>query len=229
MLIHASPLNFYPRPPCGGRPGCSIRWGASTPFLSTSPLRGTTIDPLCDQIQEELFLSTSPLRGTTWWRCRSCPPPCHFYPRPPCGGRRFAFAELGADIVFLSTSPLRGTTPGFGHVGNISCISIHVPLAGDDRWRSRSYPRTHDFYPRPPCGGRLLPRGSCASRPYFYPRPPCGGRLAGFTVVDMTLKFLSTSPLRGTTGQRAEQLHFVLAFLSTSPLRGTTSSAGSPC
>ena len=43
---------------------------------------------------------------------------------------------LGA--VFLSTSPLRGTTGRGGDVGGAEQISIHVPLAGDDRRRRRA-------------------------------------------------------------------------------------------
>ena len=57
----------------------------------------------------------------------------HFYPRPPCGGRREIPSNAPVTVsLFLSTSPLRGTTdrrPGKGR---------HQP----------------HFYPRPPCGGR---------------------------------------------------------------------------
>ena len=35
-------------------------------------------------------------------------------------------------------------------------ISIHVPLAGDDPTQCNFAPRSADFYPRPPCGGRHL-------------------------------------------------------------------------
>ena len=37
------PSHFYPRPPCGGRPMSSWPVQTSTLFLSTSPLRGTTL------------------------------------------------------------------------------------------------------------------------------------------------------------------------------------------
>ena len=36
----------------------------------------------------------------------------------------------------------------------IFSISIHVPLAGDDRRREKILHRQNNFYPRPPCGGR---------------------------------------------------------------------------
>ena len=43
-------------------------------------------------------------------------------------------------------------------------ISIHVPLAGDDRVRILDGIEHHNFYPRPPCGGRLR-ESVCRSRP----------------------------------------------------------------
>ena len=147
-------LHFYPRPPCGGRPnfGCGIHaerlisihvplagddslslsiCAAILGFLSTSPLRGTTLVfssrsalvvisihvPLAGDdldapkisVSVTTFLSTSPLRGTT-----------------PCS------CPLLVSLLFLSTSPLRGTTISAGPPGTAPAISIHVPLAGDD-------------------------------------------------------------------------------------------------
>ena len=101
--------NFYPRPPCGGRPSSVVPGGLVVGFLSTSPLRGTTgwvtswrarsnisiHVPLAGDDDLEIdghtlkitFLSTSPLRGTTTYISVEVPDPEHFYPRPPCGGR----------------------------------------------------------------------------------------------------------------------------------------------
>ena len=56
----------------------------------------------------------------------------------------------------------------------------------------------------------------------FYPRPPCGGRLEQLALDLPRFLFLSTSPLRGTTGGYATRTAAGSAFLSTSPLRGTT-------
>ena len=84
-------------------------------FLSTSPLRGTTVVYLSRKGCLAIFLSTSPLRGTTRPRYKQGAGSRYFYPRPPCGGRRR------------------------GHSGPVDAggISIHVPLAGDDRPGSR--------------------------------------------------------------------------------------------
>ena len=128
----ASRKNFYPRPPCGGRPVSS---GAGDHGVE------------------------------------------NFYPRPPCGGRPRHKRACTETWRFLSTSPLRGTTHRGITGGAVAAISIHVPLAGDDRWKPR--------------------RPSPAA--YFYPRPPCGGRLRRRYILGQKWEFLSTSPLRGTT------------------------------
>ena len=57
-------MDFYPRPPCGGRPDARHSNMDKRAFLSTSPLRGTTQQRAYREANRE-FLSTSPLRGTT--------------------------------------------------------------------------------------------------------------------------------------------------------------------
>ena len=150
-------------------------WNAA--FQSTFPLRGTTRIasfeiskprisihvPLAGNdailmgrlVRDPEFQSTFPLRGTT----------------------------LRASIVvdsyagFQSTFPLRGTTPGgFGRRGRRG-ISIHVPLAGNDRAQDST---TTLFW-------------------HFNPRSPCGERLEQYTRRLIVVRFQSTFPLRGTT------------------------------
>ena len=57
--------HFYPRPPCGGRRSWKFEYGHPCLFLSTSPLRGTTLSITDAEAVALTFLSTSPLRGTT--------------------------------------------------------------------------------------------------------------------------------------------------------------------
>ncbi len=128
----SSGRNFYPRPPCGGRPANALALEFSDPISIHVPLAGDDLDVFDDvgngrhiSIHVPLagddgklraaakrakeFLSTSPLRGTT----------------PQI---RVVFAYK----PFLSTSPLRGTTAsGVDRFADFG-ISIHVPLAGDD-------------------------------------------------------------------------------------------------
>ena len=77
-------------------------------------------------------------------------------------------------------------------------ISIHVPLAGDDR--------------------RSTTSGSLAL--YFYPRPPCGGRLSHLLHDPHLLHISIHVPLAGDDTMRDE--YNKRLSLSTSPLRGTT-------
>ena len=209
------------------------------------PLAGDDVQACVTQDKILVFLSTSPLRGTTV----------------------LSVARAWAAPQFLSTSPLRGTTISLAEYAALHGISIHVPLAGDDSIEpdaivalkiSIHVPLAGDdlhsvlvpvelrhFYPRPPCGGRLAEfcrrknaaaflstsplrgttgprRRSCRCAPHFYPRPPCGGRRFAFGGLVVGVKFLSTSPLRGTTRYRSPRNHLKFKFLSTSPLRGTT-------
>ena len=57
-----------------------------------------------------LFLSTLSLRrATTYWSVSSCTG-IHFYPRSPCGERRYSFAACSCFWIFLSTLSLRRAT-----------------------------------------------------------------------------------------------------------------------
>ena len=79
----------------------------------------------------------------------------YFYPRSPCGERRWLRCwQLAARD-----------------------ISIHALLAESDNANLRRHCSNDDFYPRSPCGERqanLLQNRR--QRKYFYPRSPCGER-----------------------------------------------------
>ena len=130
----------------------------------------------------------------------STPPPTNFYPRPPRGGRPTASRYLLLAATFLSTpSARRATAPWYGSLGAdglfLSTPSARRATASSDF----STPKTRDFYPRPPRGGRphsianickaaqflstpsarratLKPCPFCGGSANFYPRPPRGGR-----------------------------------------------------
>ena len=193
-------MHFYPHPPCEGRHRLAVLTGLRPGISIHVPLAGD--DAIADTITafNWIFLSTSPLRGTTGNSLVDVRFTVDFYPRPPCGGRPHSSCITVFPKPFLSTSPLRGTT------------TLRSWLRAAER----------NFYPRPPCGGRPGPQGvSDQGGGHFYPRPPCGGRQRLEMTGRRKEKFLSTSPLRGTT---VRLLALVLSrlFLSTSPLRGTT-------
>ena len=105
----------------------------------------------------DLFLSTFPLRGTSSMHTSN-----------------------GSQPQFLSTFPLRGTSILRQILLPVHVlISIHVPLAGNVCAVHTPSARRNNFYPRSPCGERLL---APQLGQYFH------------------LAFLSTFPLRGTSG-----------------------------
>ena len=57
----------------------------------------------------------------------------------------------------------------------------------------------HNFYPRPPRGGRPPRQTLWGSLLYFYPRPPRGGRQKIAPVIRPVLSFLSTPSARRAT------------------------------
>ena len=148
-------MNFYPRPPRGGRQQITTHDGVTATFLSTpSARRATTkIDKTKEDLQkisihalrEEGDPAQSPGgtdhqisihalreegdRSTT----HLAPRTSYFYPRPPRGGRRlYRRIETARKEVFLSTPSARRATG-----------------------RCRAYySRLRHFYPRPPRGGR---------------------------------------------------------------------------
>ena len=126
-------LNFYPRPPRGGRPASKRKFRDITKFLSTpSARRATGWEP---QDLENLY---------------------NFYPRPPRGGRLLdymgvptktaisihalreegdaATLTLRAQIENFYPRPPRGGRPGIPACrSGCSCISIHaLREEGDD-------------------------------------------------------------------------------------------------
>ena len=78
----------------------------------------------------------------------------NFYPRSPCGERRFCACSAGSVCLFLSTLSLRRAT---GAIGQLQCIP-------------------GNFYPRSPCGERHNRGVNLFRFEHFYPRSPCGER-----------------------------------------------------
>ena len=125
----------------------------------------------------------------------------YFYPRSPCGERHDGLIASANFCRFLSTLSLRRATLEQSSSYNAYMISIHALLAESDGLsyfyiikitrflstlslrRATSKIPLHcclitNFYPRSPCGERLLwALTGGLSYEYFYPRSPCGERL----------------------------------------------------
>ena len=167
---------FYPRPPRGGRQADPLWRPPHKEFLSTPSARRAT---LYSFIRDgyAVFLSTPSARRAT----QSGFPRRHswknFYPRPPRGGRLRYYGLPTERVAFLSTPSARRATICLTIRLHHRHISIHALREEGDKLTLYGDPRTKNFYPRPPRGGRPCTVLSEMVTPYFYPRPPRGGRL----------------------------------------------------
>ena len=78
-------MNFYPRPPRGGRQSSPYIWMMVLTFLSTPSAR----------------------RATTPWQAMPPAAP-YFYPRPPRGGRLSASRSISSSSLYFYPRPPRG-------------------------------------------------------------------------------------------------------------------------
>ena len=81
----------------------------------------------------------------------------------------------------------------------VSAISIHALLAESDMIHPRSCNAKSNFYPRSPCGERLICTNVKVPLLDFYPRSPCGERHGTRTASRYIIRFLSTLSLRRAT------------------------------
>ena len=152
-IRHIHQTHFYPRSPCGERPGKHAQPPTQQDFYPRSPCgerqstrqvkqtyRGISIHALLAESD-----SQQP-RGTT----RTT----YFYPRSPCGERPKKNRLPVSRCLFLSTLSLRRAT------------------------RENCEPVLHQshFYPRSPCGERHTNLRRHRRNNNFYPRSPCGER-----------------------------------------------------
>ncbi len=217
--------NFYPRSPCGERPAavhdcqhhidfyprspCGERRIGQTPirrqaeFLSTLSLRRATVGLVlaynnCEISIHALLAESDPQVGLPDLLR------CDFYPRSPCGERPLLLELYDRNHKFLSTLSLRRATRTLrNHLSNF-IISIHALLAESDPWAEPLLRWLWYFYPRSPCGERLVfecfsgrwkeflstlslrratprRRRCTAFQTYFYPRSPCGERHVSYS------------------------------------------------
>ena len=119
-------IDFYPRPPRGGRRMAWQCFYSDILFLSTPSARRATT-ALCKCILNAKFLSTpSARRATNCSNCHVCDI-FNFYPRPPRGGRLPAVLSLGFVLTdFYPRPPRGGRLSSQLTVHSIASISIHA-------------------------------------------------------------------------------------------------------
>ena len=191
-------LNFYPRSPCGERQALQAFLSVFSVFLSTLSLRRATAPVVIFRMTLLYFYPRSPC-GERRLKPRQTRTDTNFYPRSPCGERQPTSGILCINPLFLSTLSLRRATPSIQVQHLPKSISIHALLAESDHGEITGGYDQSDFYPRSPCGERLLSllplqrlspflstlslRRATPKQPkhqtqtqYFYPRSPCGER-----------------------------------------------------
>ena len=124
----------------------------------------------------------------------------YFYPRSPCG-ERLALRCSPAKVSVISIHALLAESDSARpETRQRDAISIHALLAESDRPKR---------YPAPACM-------------YFYPRSPCGERLLYPLETLVILTFLSTLSLRRATFGKINARGRIEIFLSTLSLRRAT-------
>ena len=214
-------MYFYPRSPCGERPGPKSITPDRYYFYPRSPCGER--QPTAGILRFYPLISIHALLAESDRRRQNIPNQNHnFYPRSPCGERRNQSIISQANRNFYPRSPCgeRRRRGVLCYLDNI--ISIHALLAESDAAIANAVLIASDFYPRSPCGERQIVAGLRSHTPNFYPRSPCGERRhAPRPCGSTTPIFLSTLSLRRATVY-ALKLARPMLFLSTLSLRRAT-------
>ena len=172
-----------------------------------------------------LFLSTLSLRRATPASIARAALYTNFYPRSPCGERRYPSAVSRPHAAISIHALLAESDLHISDYVRNADISIHALLAESDAHVVPVQHGCQDFYPRSPCGERLsihfvhlqinvflstlsLRRATSSfcpadsQRRHFYPRSPCGERPYIMIITICTALFLSTLSLRRATKPR---------------------------
>ena len=155
--------HFYPRSPCGERLWADTNYNLSD-IISIHALLAESDSPVDVLAVSALPISIHALlaesdRAESGQR-RS---PDNFYPRSPCGERRPAFSGPLMLRLFLSTLSLRRATTLGAAPPAPQDISIHALLAESDICNASTTTQGCHFYPRSPCGERLVHLAQAAS------------------------------------------------------------------
>ena len=213
---------FYPRSPCGERPG-TIGAAAGTAAISIHALLAESDNlPQTATNMQNYFYPRSPcgerphihstshgrpgisihalLAESDCWAPRTPGPNLYFYPRSPCGERPYGALkhvhEKEISIhALLAESDVGGAREEFAEKIFLSTLSLR---------RATSFIIRYSFV-----------------KIYFYPRSPCGERPPGPGPEPPTPGFLSTLSLRRATGQQSKT-STAQRFLSTLSLRRAT-------
>ena len=218
-------IDFYPRPPRGGRRRSmtALQWWRN---FYPRPPRGGRHRVVWGDERRRGFLSTPSARRATPLNRRTIMQQVNFYPRPPRGGR-LGRAERTNHARAISIHALREEGDQLFGVGCGLLWNFYPRPPRGGRRPSRSFlPGCRYFYPRPPRGGRPNKIIYFSLTDNFYPRPPRGGRHLSDTRLSIRSNFYPRPP-RGGRRYWCKYKRVPYLFLSTPSARRATHSAQS--
>ena len=195
------PANFYPRSPCGERPSDGAHPFLPGNFYPRSPCGERPDAHPTLTGKDAKFLSTLSLRRATAPAKAATNDGGDFYPRSPCGERPILGNPCaGCPAISIHALLAESDRPGRRSAHRHLPISIHALLAESDGATLSRTLLTALFLStlslrRATAGGRSSTRRSI----HFYPRSPCGERLLCHFLRFDRHKFLSTLSLRRAT------------------------------
>ena len=136
MSMFPDSIDFYPRPPRGGRQKCFWAYFGDEK-ISIHALREEGDAEHADHRELHGDISIHALREE---------------------GDICASASVSIRDTFLSTPSARRATGGYSPPPRYLWISIHALREEGDRWWMFSQQASFYFYPRPPRGGRQTPK-----------------------------------------------------------------------
>ena len=128
-----------------------------------------------------------------------------FYPRSPCGERRWlrcwqlAVKDISIHAL-LAESDVEKVPADVFYQAFLSTLSLRRATK-----LNKLAEQKLDFYPRSPCGERPIYPSATPPKKYFYPRSPCGERPVSVAVQSPASQFLSTLSLRRATYRQGEE------------------------
>ena len=156
MKTSQNSIYFYPRSPCGERRRRSVKLFRQNYISIHALLAESDTSNQPEQQEQREFLSTLSLRRATIKISFLSRLLKNFYPRSPCGERRYRFRGHAGRNGFLSTLSLRrATDAGQGTSEAAKFLSTLSLRRATIRPRRNATCGKH-FYPRSPCGERLL-------------------------------------------------------------------------
>ncbi len=132
----------------------------------------------------------------------------HFYPRSPCGERRYAMERVWRRRG-ISTHALHAESDRNARlIASASLISTHALHAESDAFVDTIVRRYINFYPRSPCGERRLPGGGgdgSSKTISTHALHAESDRIPRFVIFDK--RFISTHALHAESDSKRQQKH----------------------